>query len=177
MNGKGDGPLVDKLKVPPTDLTESSIIYDAQLFARIDGTQKFHQHATSDMPKWGRVLSAYEIRTLVAYLRFLNYSSNPIIGSPDVGAKIYERYCTSCHGISGRGNGMMVRLLPIMPIDHTDAQKMDKITNEKLIKIITEGKGMMPGWNNILTESEINGLVSYIRLLSGQWVTNDPFLK
>lgn len=179
VEGKGDGPLASKLMIPPTDLTARSIIAeknDAQLVAIIDGTQH-HAPAATSMPKWGRVLSVYQVRKLVAYLRFLSESPNPLIGNPDAGAEIYERYCTACHGITGSGHGMMTNLLPIKPIDHTNAQKMDKISNEKLIETITDGKGTMPAWEDILTESEIKDLVSYIRLLSGFWVTKDPLLE
>lgn len=171
LTGRGDGPLAGKIRVPPRDLVGSGIVKqrsDAELYAIIDGTQ-FHDLVAPQMPRWGDVLTDRQIRALVSYVRFLSLSPNPLIGDPDAGEVSYRQYCSPCHGRMGTGDGVMRKILPIKPADHSNAAKMDEITNEQMIDIITNGKGknsLMPAWKGILNETEIEDLVGYIRLLS-----------
>ena len=57
----------------------------------------------------------------------------------------------------------------IEPANHTDAAVMNKISNNRMRKIISEGgtgASFMPGWKGMLTEDEINAVISYIRLIA-----------
>lgn len=170
MNGKGDGPMAGKLKVPPADLTDGSRLEkrnDAELYGIIEGGR--HGLVTDEMPKWGRIIPEPQIRALVAYVRFLHRSKNPLIGDPEVGEQIYKQYCASCHGKDGKGNGVMINIIPIKPADHTNPAKMDGMTNAELVDIVTNGKGKdsyMPGWKGVLSQAEIEAVVSYVRFLS-----------
>lgn len=170
MSGKGDGPLSSKLKVPAADLTDVSRVgkrTDAELFGIIQGGK--HDLVTKEMPKWGKVIPGPQIEALVAYVRFLSLSKNPLIGDAEVGEHIYMDYCASCHGKKGKGNGIMMSIIPIKPADHTNADRMDKMTNEELISIVTNGKdpgSYMPAWKGILSETEIAAVVGYLRFLS-----------
>lgn len=170
MSGKGDGPLASKLKVPPADLTDNTRVgkrTDAELFGIIQGGK--HTLVTDAMPKWGKVIPGPQIEALVAYVRFLSLSKNPLMGDAEVGEHIYLQYCASCHGKTGKGNGIMMSIIPIKPADHTNAERMDKMTNEELVAIVTNGKdagSFMPGWKGILSEAEIGAVVSYMRFLS-----------
>lgn len=38
------------------------------------------------------------------------------------GKKLYQTYCTGCHGISGKGDGPAAKTLPVKPADHTRAR-------------------------------------------------------
>lgn len=169
MSGKGDGPLASKLKVPPADLTDNTRVgkrTDAELFGIIQGGK--HTLVTDAMPKWGKVIPGPQIEALVAYVRFLSSSKNPIIGEAEIGEHIYAQYCASCHGKTGKGDGIMMSIIPIKPADHTNAERMDKMTNEELVGIVTNGKdggSFMPGWKGILSQSEIEAVVSYMRFL------------
>lgn len=169
MNGKGDGPLAGKLKVPPADLTDSNRVgkrTDADLFGIIQGGK--HALVTDEMPKWGKVMPEPQIKSLVAYVRFLSHSKNPPLGDCSEGEEVYAQYCSSCHGKDGKGNGVLSKLIPIKPADHTNTEKMDKMTNDELIAIITDGKGkdsFMPGWKDILSKSDIENVVGYMRLM------------
>jgi len=189
LSGKGDGPLADKLKVPPADLTGSArggtdaeyakLIAcpyydkagvgqrtDVELFGIIEGDK--HGLVAKEMPKWGKVIPGPQIKALVAYVRFLNLSKNPLIGDAEQGEHLYQQYCTSCHGKKGKGDGIMMSIIPIKPTDHTNAEKMDKMTNEELVAIVANGDpgSYMPAWKGILSETEIAAVVSYMRFLS-----------
>jgi mono/diheme cytochrome c family protein len=58
--GKGDGPLAEHLRVPPTDLTQLSrknrgqYSYD-RVMRQIDGRENIASHGSANMPVWGDV--------------------------------------------------------------------------------------------------------------------------
>ena len=52
-------------------------------------------------------------------------------------------------------------------MDHTNPNETNAFDNEELIKGIVDGEGrFMPAWRGILSQSDVEALVSYIRLLS-----------
>jgi mono/diheme cytochrome c family protein len=59
LSGKGDGPLADTLKKPPTDLTQISkkadgVFPHAKVHQFIDGERAIRAHGSRDMPIWGK---------------------------------------------------------------------------------------------------------------------------
>jgi mono/diheme cytochrome c family protein len=61
----------------------------------------------------------------------------------------------------------MTSLMGIMPMDHTNPNETNSLDNEELVKSILDGKGrFMPAWRGILSQTDVEALVSYIRLLS-----------
>jgi len=61
----------------------------------------------------------------------------------------------------------MTNLMGMMPMDHTNPNETNSLDNEELVKSILDGKGrFMPAWRGILSQSDVEALVSYIRLLS-----------
>lgn len=169
-NGKGNGPLATKLKKSPANLTASTQMEketDLELFRSIE-SGKTHEAVLDGMPSWGTVLPVPSIQALVSYVRFLHRSKHPLLADPEAGRVVYANYCASCHGVDGKGNGVMTKILPIKPADHTNATKMDKLSNDALLKVVRDGgsDSLMPGWKNVLSESEIKAVISYIRLLS-----------
>lgn len=169
MSGKGDGPLAANMKVAPIDLTKPKLGQktEAEIQCLIDGSCK--SHASSDMSKWSRYIPEPKMKALVSYVRYLSTSKNPLIGNPDAGEHVYEQYCSPCHGKKGKGDGIMGGILSVKPADHTNSEKMDNRSNTELIEIITNGRGkdsLMPGWKGILSEKEIDDVVSYMRFLA-----------
>ena len=163
----GKGPLARTLKVKPADLTstQARARSDQELFQTIESGKR-HAEVAEGMPRWGAVLPGPSIQQLVAYIRFLQQSRYPLLGDPDVGRSIYGLYCTSCHGASGRGDGVMTRILLIKPADHTKAEAIDRISNEELLRIVRDGEKSMPGWKGVLSDEEIRAVASYIRFLA-----------
>ena len=173
--GKGDGPLAKKMEIIPADLTITVRSRSDTILKKIitgEGRQTItgrdrHNLLSNAMPQWGTVLSGQQIDALIAYLRFLSTSKHELMGNPDVGYRLYQQYCTACHGEFGEGDGIMAKLIDIQPSDHSNVIEMDPISNEDLVNSIQYGKGeYMPAWGDILSRSEIEALVSYIRLLS-----------
>ena len=75
----------------------------------------------------------------------------------DAGATFKAR-CSMCHGPDGRGGKMGTRDFASPEVKaESDAQ---------LTEIITKGKGKMPSYSGKLKDTEIQGLVAYIRSLA-----------
>ena len=168
VTGKGDGPLAAKLDDKPSDLTSDGKSDDQRLFGLIQGTIR-HGSEGSEMPKWGLAMPDNQINSLIAYIRFLQRSKHSLPGDPKVGKAVYMERCAACHGRGGKGDGPLTELLPMNAEDHTNSAEMDKHPNSELIEAVTygtPGKTLMPGWKGILSEEEIEGVVSYVRLLS-----------
>jgi len=173
LDGTGNGPLASKLETKPADLTNNDRLgkkSDRELFKIIEGKAP-HGQVSSDMPQWGLTIPQTQIRSLLIYVRYLHSSKHPVSGDPEMGKRIYDKNCTICHGPGGKGKGMITKMYDMEPADHTDASSMNRMSNEKIYSIISDGtKGakLMPGWKDILSDKEIEDVISYIRLLSAQ---------
>jgi mono/diheme cytochrome c family protein len=175
VDGKGDGPLARVMQITPADLTTTVRSRSDTILMKIitgEGRQTItgrdrHNLLSDAMPEWKDVFSDSQVRALIAYLRFLGRSKHGLMGDPEVGMQLYQKYCQVCHGVEGDGDGIMTRLMGIMPMDHTNPNETNRLDNEELVKSILDGKGrFMPAWRGILSQEDVEALVSYIRLLS-----------
>jgi len=71
------------------------------------------------------------------------------------GKEIYMRYCAGCHGSSGGG------LMPGMP-DFAQGERLLR-TDQDLVDSVRLGNGVMPAFNGMLTDEEIENVVAYLR--------------
>ncbi len=173
--GKGDGPLAKAMKISPADLTTTIRSRSDTILKKIitgKGRQTIvgrdrHNLLSDAMPEWKDIFSEYQLRSLIAYLRFLGNSKYDLMGDPRVGLQLYHKYCRVCHGEEGDGDGIMTELMGITPMDHTNPNETNRLTNKQLVESILDGKGrFMPAWRGILTQNDVEALVSYIRLLA-----------
>lgn len=87
-------------------------------------------------------------------------------------ARIYDTYCAQCHGINRDGNGINSATMAVKPRDHTDTKGMGDTPDDELRNAIKNGGGavnksaLMPKWDGVLSDTEINDLVSYLRVVS-----------
>ena len=83
----------------------------------------------------------------------------------------YQWYCSQCHGIKGKGDGINAKFLTVPPRNHTKALYLETRTDEQLFEAIKFGglsvgrAPCMPAWGHTLTEDSIHSLVQYIREL------------
>ena len=173
--GKGDGTLAKAMQIRPADLTTTVRSRSDTILKKIitgQGRQTItgrdrHNLLSDAMPEWRDVFSESEIEALIAYLRFLSRSKHDLMGDPEWGMQLYQKYCQVCHGVEGDGDGIMTKLMGIMPMDHTNPNETNRLDNEQLLKSILQGKGrFMPAWQGILSQKDVEALVSYIRLLA-----------
>lgn len=174
-DGSGDGPLAKSMEISPADLADTVHSSDDKLLATIiTGRQEptvagreRHKLLNAAMPEWKNVFDRVQVEALIAYLRFLSRKNHDLMGDPEAGARLYQKYCQVCHGEEGGGDGIMTSLIGVKPMDHTNPDQTDRLDNSEMIASILDGKGrFMPAWRGILSESDVEALVSYIRLLA-----------
>ncbi len=174
-DGSGDGPLAKAMKISTSDLTttirsRSDTILTKIITGRgkqtITGRDR-HNLLSASMPEWKNIFDPDQVDALIAYLRFLSRKKFDLMGDPEVGAELYQKYCRVCHGEYGDGDGIMTELIGVMPMDHTNPNETNSLDNNELMASILDGKGrFMPAWRGILRQSDVEALVSYIRLLA-----------
>ena len=92
-------------------------------------------------------------------------------GDPKAGQAKYLQICGFCHGSSGKGDGPATKGFPVKPADHTDQERMSKLTDTDLGKIIKEGgrnvgkSPLMPPFGNKLSPEDVQNLIAFIRSL------------
>jgi mono/diheme cytochrome c family protein len=86
-------------------------------------------------------------------------------GNAAAGKKSAETNCVTCHGASGKGDGVAAAALNPKPADWTSA-KVKGDPDGVLFCKIANGKGPMPPWKH-LPEKERWDLIAHIRSLQG----------
>jgi mono/diheme cytochrome c family protein len=174
-DGKGDGPLAKAMQISPANLNTTVRSRSDTILTKIitgEGKQTItgrdrHNLLSEAMPEWKDVFNESQVKALIAYLRFLGTTKHDLMGDPEVGLQLYQKYCQVCHGVEGDGDGIMTNLMGIMPMDHTNPNETNSLDNDELVESILDGQGRyMPAWRGILSQSDVEALVSYIRLLS-----------
>ncbi len=96
----------------------------------------------------------------------------------EVGKNIYEKRCSHCHGIEGRGDGVAADRFRPRPANFSRAkykyastEKDELPTDEDLFKTVSKGlPGTgMPAWEGILSEKERMRVVQYIKAFSSKF--------
>ncbi len=116
------------------------------------------------------------MKMLIFYLFFVLYFATilPLANAESEidGHTLYFYWCTQCHGVAGRGDGVnSTSDMRINPRDHTDASYMSTRTDQQLEDVIKGGgvsiskSSMMPPWRATLTDKEIKSVVLYLRKL------------
>jgi mono/diheme cytochrome c family protein len=94
----------------------------------------------------------------------------PVTGPPD-GAVLYGKWCASCHGPRGAGDGPNAPNLPVKPAAHASRDAMAARPDDSLFDTIAGGGAIMnrsprmPAFGATLTTAEIRALVRHIRSL------------
>ena len=81
------------------------------------------------------------------------------------GKKIYTSLCVSCHGPDGTGNPVMLKTLNPPPSNLT-SKAVQQQTDGEIYWKITEGRGLMASYKNMLSDEERWAVVKYIRKLA-----------
>ncbi len=179
-SGKGPGRLIRG--APPTDLSDKaymSLLTDEELFDRIAyGEDRF---PFLMMPGWISQLSPEDIRDVIAYIRTLEKDKGPLRGPTpqekerrfrtdplERGRIYYTKFCSSCHGEEGKGNGWASKNLPARPADLTSL----KLTRKRLVDYVRGNAGgkdrRMLIFSKKLSDRVIDEILLYIeRVLKG----------
>jgi cytochrome c oxidase cbb3-type subunit 3 len=93
-------------------------------------------------------------------------------GDPKAGQAKYQQICGFCHGMFGKGDGPAAKGLPVKPSDHTNQERMSKLADFDMEKIIKEGgrsvgkSPLMPPFGNQLSPEDVQNLIAFIRSLA-----------
>ncbi|HEX7090930.1 MAG TPA: c-type cytochrome [Longimicrobiales bacterium] len=103
-------------------------------------------------------------------------------GQEHPGKAAYDRWCAGCHGVDGRGDGEAAGYMLPRPRDFTRALFQIRSTpsgalptDEDLMRVIDEGMPgtAMPGWRTLLSRSEREAIVDYIKTFSPFFAQGD----
>ena len=92
-------------------------------------------------------------------------NSRTALSAADDGATLYAAKCASCHAKDGSGNTAPGKSLKVRDLRSAEVQKEP---DDELLKIITKGKGKMPGYEKSLGADKCKQLLAYIRHLGGK---------
>lgn len=90
---------------------------------------------------------------------------NPIGSSPEViakGEEIYNLYCFACHGETGFGDGAAGGALGVKPANFHDP-KFSKQADGTIFWKLSNGKGNMPPFKELLKEDQRWQLIAYLK--------------
>ncbi|MEC7906646.1 MAG: PQQ-binding-like beta-propeller repeat protein [Verrucomicrobiota bacterium] len=102
------------------------------------------------------------------------------IALPELGERIYQAVCSNCHGLDDGGKLNGVELPALRTVK-------ERLSQEEVMTIITEGKGQMPSWSSFL-EIEREALLAFLlddrkedlietENLQFTWTGNIPYLS
>ena len=98
---------------------------------------------------------------------------NPVPADPAslaAGHAIFEKHCASCHGDTGKGDGLMAEELDPRPADLSDAERKHGSSDGEVFTVISHGvKGTgMRAFSRKLTAHEIWEVVNYVRSIGSK---------
>jgi mono/diheme cytochrome c family protein len=69
------------------------------------------------------------------------------------GARVYDKYCATCHGDDLQNNSGVA----------FDLRRLKADEHPRFVNSVTHGKNAMPSWQGVLTAEQIEDLWAYIR--------------
>jgi len=93
---------------------------------------------------------------------------NPVPPTPEALMEAEQNFtdnCVLCHGEKGLGDGPGAKTIKVKPANFTDPKLQASETDGTLFWKMTNGRGPMPSWKDVLSEKERWELVDYIRKL------------
>ena len=114
-------------------------------------------------------ISILTVFVLLLGVAFLLPSDSNAAGDTAKGAEVYKSYCATCHGDTGKGDGVAAAALDPKPRDLSNAEYVSGLTDAHIKKVITEGgpavgmSAAMPAWGGIIPEADIDNIIAYVR--------------
>ncbi len=114
-------------------------------------------------------ISILTVFVLIIGIAFLVPTDSKAEGDAAKGGEVYKTYCATCHGNSGKGDGIAAAALDPKPRDLSNADYVSGLTDAHIKKVVTEGgaavgmSATMPAWGGIIPEADINNIIAYVR--------------
>lgn len=81
-------------------------------------------------------------------------SSDGPPGAGSRGEALFKTHCTLCHGKDGK-----------LGVSGAKDLSVSSLTKEEMTALVTNGKGAMAAYKNVLTKAEIEAVVEHVRTL------------
>ncbi len=112
------------------------------------------------MAAWA-LLAAAAVHPAVAGPQNAGVQTQETFAGGESGDSLYRTYCATCHGASGKGDGVLAASLRVRPSDLTRlAKKGEKFDGERVAKVIDgrqevkgHGDSDMPQWGDAFKRS------------------------
>ena len=115
----------------------------------------------SEMPAFGEILEHDEIDQVVQYVMSLTNAQTDDAAAK-LGKVVFEDNCAACHGENAEGD--IYQGAPNL----SDAIWLYGGSQEALTETVTYSRfGVMPAWENRLTEAQIRAVTAYVHQLGG----------
>jgi mono/diheme cytochrome c family protein len=148
----------------------------AQRYASLDSAELAARFETAHGDKLRTVVPQGDVRAVLQYLPVLSYPPDAP-GSAIVGRRLYQRYCSSCHGVNGDGNGPAAQLLDTKPANFTVDSLVTARNFDALARVTRDGPGhphvsSMPAWGLFFNKRMLDDVAAYLpTFLSGTKTT------
>ena len=163
--GRGDGPKAKGLIGPPpadlTDRAELATVSPVDMYRKIaigiEGT---------GMPEYAHSLSSDDRWAVTTYTATLRADQ----GAVHEGEGLYAAQCASCHGATGRGDGLHARTLSVSPPALADLAVQGRLSDADLIELTLHGRPgtPMPGFARVMDRAAAEKVVAFLRVLPAQ---------
>jgi mono/diheme cytochrome c family protein len=160
--GRGEGPVAGMLGIRPPSLRRPELAAEASV-AELTAKVLYGRNLPVPIDAATAISLNADVTAITAYLRRL-----PSIPWEQVnrGQALYDSLCVDCHGLYGRGDGIMAQQLPAPARDLSSPGYQGQVSATDLRRIIADGKGAMPGVGDLMDVEQQQEVVAYVRVLS-----------
>jgi mono/diheme cytochrome c family protein len=93
----------------------------------------------------------------------LSLSAAYAAGDAKEGKTVFAEHCQNCHGAAGVANPKLAAMMKVT-IPDLGSSAVQRMTDDELKKIVTEGKGKMPPVRSV-TGKSVDDVVAFVRTL------------
>lgn len=95
------------------------------------------------------------VQMLLTLLLLVAPTAIVLAGDPVKGRPLYMDRCSGCHGLNGSSH--------VLQVPNFTMGEGLMVPDQEIIAVVKKGKGIMPGFNGILTDAEIRDVIAYVR--------------
>jgi mono/diheme cytochrome c family protein len=158
-DGRGDSTAAGRQDAPLPDLSEKR-------YATLGAARLAARYRAAHADGLRSVAPPGDVDAALQYLPVLAYPPDAP-GSALAGRRLYARYCISCHGVNGNGDGPAAALLDKWPSDFTHDTLVAARDFAALALVTRNGPGhphvsSMPAWGLFFNDQMLRDVASYL---------------